>query len=772
MNEEDNMKNSSFRYSMTIVIFLLFGSNCNNSHSDINESLNQSTSWDAEEIYLTTRPQLGPTWIVDLHGTSSAERLFMRSLQGIVNRNTARLYLVNSDNQFFGEGEQFWIDEYERRGWVDLKGQLSIEEALDQFAPDIDGFVVASEEEPWSIHVAAVLAMLKNAVVAPDVVADRLRQSGWMELDDTRGRWSDALTAFQNTVDTYKDQLAYPGIALLRPTENLWDFVIQQEIMPLFTRPKHETWEGVAAIIDDYPPRHILYGYVSDDTVEEEIAVERASSSGKYLVPTHEVSNLSFHVAVMAQSPIKPLHKTVPETVEPCDSSKVNVAIAITDGDNLQVPILQYPQSLYWNTPERGTLPLGWSMGMGLSTLAPGIWEYYRSTIREQDEIVALMGIAYVHAASLPDPTQYFENTFAAMSHNGVHVLWSLDSSLTITDNPLWQTLKSAAGSDILDGVLVGYGPSIDKAFRRNSGTPVLITQNGYSDDASDIKTRIEEIMALEPDQRSPVNFLMATNWDTRPKDFYETLKPLAEQGVRFLTPAQALACMPNIEGKARSAVENEAPPGQCIPAGYLEQFGSTILSAPTLAEVNKPITLKLTPTVEATLNSGHRITYSTLIDIDVSGFARHFLENRVLPVIEGYGLSNEFAEEAWVKFMASNVLISIPIPENTTKERMISQESSGINASIDFNDNNINMTLDTFTADSREGNPRVHLTVVWSVQLDDSAPTTPIILGPESATMDFALTVGIGAEDGTLVGGVQGAMKCKGTEDLAKTSL
>ena len=522
------------------------------------------TSWDAEETFLTRRPSLGQAYVVDLAGTSTAEQLCLRTLQGTVNRTQARLYLVNSDNPQWGEGEQLWIDEYERRGWVEVAGQLSMAEALAHFATEVDGYVAATEAEPWTIHAATVIATLSNGVVAPDAVADRLREAGWREVDDVRGRWPDALSAYQAMVDAHRDRLAYPGVALLRHTENLWDFLVQQEILPMFTRPKHDTWDGVAEILDSYPGGHILYGYVSDDTVEEEIAVERASTSGKYLVPTEQVSNLSFHVAVQANAPLLPVREQC-EAVPNYDPTAVNVAICISDGDNLLVPIQQYPRSDFWSTPERGKLPLGWSMGVSLSTLAPGIWEVYRSTIRPSDEIVSIMGIAYVHASALPDPGKYYADTFASMADMGLHTLWSLDSSLTITDDPLWETLETAPHRDALHGVVVGYGPSIDQAFRRETGTPVLITENGYSEDAARLKERIEALMAMDPAERSPVNFFMATNWNASAESLYETLKPLADRGVRFLTPAQALACMPQIEGIARRSVEGEAPPGMCM---------------------------------------------------------------------------------------------------------------------------------------------------------------------------------------------------------------
>ena len=140
------------------------------------ESSGRNTSWEAEETFLTKRPDLGTAWIVDLKGTSTAERLFMRTLQGTINRTEARLYLVNSDNAQFVEAERFWIEEYERRGWINVGGYLSITEAVEKYGSEVAGFVVATEAEPWTIHAATVIATLQNGVVAPDAVADQLRE--------------------------------------------------------------------------------------------------------------------------------------------------------------------------------------------------------------------------------------------------------------------------------------------------------------------------------------------------------------------------------------------------------------------------------------------------------------------------------------------------------------------------------------------------------------------------------------------------------------------
>ncbi len=735
-------------------------------------SAGQDASQKLEKTFLARRPGLGTAWIADLKAMSTAEKLFMRTFQGAINRTQARLYLIDSDHAGSAEAERFWIEEYERRGWIEVGGTLDYPGVLAKFGSEVAGFVAASEAQPWTIHAATVVATLRNGVVAPDAVAGQLRGAGWRQLDDMRGRWSDAGSAYQATVEAHGAQLAYPGLAILRHTQKLWDFVVQQEIMPVYTRPKHDTWADVAAIMDAYPGGQALYGYVSDDGIEEGIAVERASASGKYLVPTDGVSNLSFHVAVQPESRAVPVVRESDAAPAPCSASQVNVVIAISDGDNLGVPILQYPQSTFWNTEARGSLPLGWSMGVSLSVLAPGIWEFYRSTAGPNDEIVSLMGIAYVHASALPDPEAYYRDTFSVMGAAGIHTLWSLDSSLAITDDPLWQVLEGAPGREALHGVVVGYGPGGDKAFRRDTGTPVMITQNGYSEDAARIRRRIEALMARDPGERAPVNFLMATNWNTSARDLYQELRPLVDRGVRFLTPSQALACMPAVKGLARSVIDADASPGTCLPTGPLERLGSPVLSVPTLAEVGKPIPIPVSVAVEATkaIRPGGIITYLATLRIDADRLARDFLKERVLPLLESHDLSQEFARHAWVKLVASDIRVALPLPKATRRAEIASTASSGAPASAVLDDDSLLITLDTFTSDSRTGSPLVDVSVSFTATHDAGDESTKLTLAAESVRFGFVLTLGFGDEAGPFAGGVSGTMAGRGAADLAKT--
>jgi hypothetical protein len=418
-------------------------------------------------------------------------------------------------------------------------------------------------------------------------------------------------------------------------------------------------------------------------------------------------------------------------------------------------------------------------MGLGLTVVAPGIWEFYRTTTTPRDEIVSLMGIAYTNASFLPDETKsvYYDYSFAAMRDLDIHTMWSLDSSLTITDDPLWTNIEKSPLKEVLDGILVGYGPSIDKAFVRDTGMPVLISQNGYMDNANDVKKKIEAIMALNPAQRSPINFLFVTNWSTTAESYYDVLSPLVERGVRFLTPREALACMPPIEGIAKTKPTIEPAPGECRPTGTLKRFGSDSLSAPTLAEINKPLSIPLTPKVDATAEifPGGIIKYDALLEIDINSFIYDFYANRVIPVMIAYGLEPYFLEYAWTKFIASNIVLTLNMPEGTAHGEILDIQANNINASAKFEGNKLLITLENFIADVRllsENPPLPEITISWTIKHDENVPLKTIVLEAEHSLLDFVLTVGVGEEEGPMVGAVGGAMKCSGADTLAETDI
>ncbi len=128
--------------------------------------------------------------VVDLLRAPGDLRLLMASLQGVVNREEPRLYLLEPAE----EGARTWL--------ADLK--LPTEMHADPFAlvekyrSSVRGLVVYDPEMPDSVNVATTLAGLKDALVASPEIAGRLGAGagGIPVLDDLRGRFESRLEAY------------------------------------------------------------------------------------------------------------------------------------------------------------------------------------------------------------------------------------------------------------------------------------------------------------------------------------------------------------------------------------------------------------------------------------------------------------------------------------------------------------------------------------------------------------------------------------------------
>jgi len=120
------------------------------------------------------------------------------------------------------------------------------------------------------------------------------------------------------------------------------------------------------------------------------------------------------------------------------------------------------------------------------------------------------------------------------------------------------------------------------------------------------------------------------------------------------------------------------------------------------------------------------------------------------------------------MKLAASGIRVDLPIPGASEGGDVLPVEASGIEASAAFVDGSLRVTLDSFVSDSRTAHPSLRVSVRFPFRLPAGTTAGPgkIRLGPARVAFAFALTIGIGEEDGPLVGGVKGRME--GTSDPA----
>ena len=489
--------------------------------------------------YVRVRPDVGPTTTVGIGGLSRGGRTLLASLQGLVNRTEARLYVLDRAT------DPYWIDHYVDEGLVTLAGHTDLTGALDRFASEASGYVLVSEAEPWTLNAGISIASVHGALVATTEHQAALESRGLTLVEDLRGRWPDAPTAYEGLVADYRDQLPYPGVAVLRPTDRAHDFAYQQGMAVLFTRPAQPDWDRMKALITSFPGGHAVYGYLADDGLEEGVSVATLSANGQFLIPSDTTSNLSYHLAVGKDLPRVEARPPDLGEVEPCTTDTVNVVIAISDGDNMVLPFSRYMESAYWRDPDRGQLPLGWSVGPGLAVLGPAMWDHYASTASPNDELVPMIGYGYAWAGAMPDPLDFYETTFALDDALGMTSFWSFSAGTELADSPQWSIIDEAAGDGPPTGVLVGYGGGAAPVYHSPAGRPAFASFSFYPATPTDIERTIRAFLEASPADRPAVAFFSASVWNNTAAELTDRLAPLAEEGVRFLTPNQAAACAP-----------------------------------------------------------------------------------------------------------------------------------------------------------------------------------------------------------------------------------
>ena len=114
---------------------------------------------------------------------------------------------------------------------------------------------------------------------------------------------------------------------------------------------------------------------------------------------------------------------------------------------------------------------------------------------------------------------------------------------------------------------------------------------------------------------------------------------------------------------------------------------------------------------------------------------------------------------------------MDLPLPQATRSVQVLGSKCSGIQVAAEFADHSLFITLDTFTSDSRVASQPAQVSVSFSA-VHDGRDASKLEMAPESVTLDFVLTVGIGDEDGPLVGGVSGSMVGRGAKNLAETAV
>ncbi len=429
-------------------------------------------------------------------------RLTLNCLQGLVNRNQPRLYLVTD------RYDELWLSWLKERGDIDSIEWLEVGQVFARFLPEVRVMYVTDPSVPASVNVATMLAAVHGGLVAtprtaaqydlPMGIAPDSEKSG---IDLRTFRWKKNVDAYRWAFRAFGDQLSQRAVAILDPAEpGLRDYLVQFKIPILWlsspddaaTSPKasfDEEQDFIRETLMKWPPNIPCMGWPQNGQgpekgVGELPGVLLASQCAKFEVcsafdgysPT--VSNLSVHSGTQAV-----LKQKTPASVK-LDHNKIYYAFTRSDGDGLNF-LRHYYRKLF-DDPSHGAVPIGWQIGPTAADLMPDILDYYYRHAKASDCFMnALSGVGYIHEDSYAEnyPVEKRAQIFDEFVKLSATYRSAIDATTLCTFAEMQpERLGQLAGMEGIRAVFANYGRThlteSDNFTTKVAGKPVFRALN------------------------------------------------------------------------------------------------------------------------------------------------------------------------------------------------------------------------------------------------------------------------------------------------------
>jgi hypothetical protein len=344
-------------------------------------------------------------WIGVQQNGSSAEMYLFASLKGIVNRVQPRLFSYEGDA--FAEGQYTWLQSL-GLNWTESSNKWDL---ISKYRSEIAGLIVYDPAQIHTVNLATMLAKDKKALIVSPLLLSRLTAAPYNLpiLLDLRGQFSSKLQVYQTLYNTYWPNLDHRVLIGLNPDVHkaaLREYAVAVGAAVIWLDPDVA---GESELLNNFlgsmPAGSNFMGWWP----EEAPGVQRASQYGIATIASDWATNLTVHSGMPRTVTPKPM------PAKPALQNKLYVAFILSDGDNLQY--VEHLMRKLWNNPDRGAVPIGWTLSPAMLDAMPGALNYYSQSATNNDNLISgPSGYGYAYPNSWPN--QSLLNQFAAKTED------------------------------------------------------------------------------------------------------------------------------------------------------------------------------------------------------------------------------------------------------------------------------------------------------------------------------------------------------------------
>ena len=434
------------------------------------------------------------------------EKAMLISLQGLANRDEARLYIVHPPD-FQWEITEPLYDFYKRKHDIEFKEISTTDEALQLFKKHAKGYVVWDKEIGTTSNVAFTIAGLEDAVVVTEDLIPIVEKHGLKLIDDLRGRYTGQTHAeiYADAIERYWDQCNRDRIMLMgghrgrtmQPAIADWGIREKMFFHELSADP--EEADEVAlnrSLLEDLNVGATVFGWHPYGKDTEEQSTMLLSSYGIKMEGLHNLPNLSYNCQFEFTEGFKFTNNHQVALDAKLEAEK-KVYMSFVQSDSIGIGV--------WTKPGRGKLPFAWQVTMNWTKFSPAALEYFHESATPNDYFIGgLSGPGYMYPNNIPKDRfpVLMDEAKELMAVLDEHVMEIMDNSVAdgnVGTVDLWKETADAyykAFPDVI-GFINGYGPARTRDLR---GDQPMISYDYYIDPKrprEEVTADLNELIAL-----------------------------------------------------------------------------------------------------------------------------------------------------------------------------------------------------------------------------------------------------------------------------------
>lgn len=414
-------------------------------------------TWPADQL-LPSFPASAPTQdFIYLRDNPVEEKYLFSSLKGIVNMTQPRIFVYDGDA--FAEGPFTWLQSL-GLNWVEYSDNWTL---ITKYRDEINGLIVYDPAQIHTVNLATALARDKKAIIASPSLLSTLQSPPYNlpVLVDLRGQFTSKLQVYQTLFDTYWPTMDHRLLIGLDPEvhhASLREYAVAIGAATVWLNPDIEgESELLNSFLASMPPGANYMGWWPS----EGPGVSRVSAYGITTIASDFSTNLTVHSGMPRTINVKPIPP------KPKLQNKIYVAFILSDGDNLQY--VEHLMRKLWNNPDRGNVPMGWTLSPAMVDAMPGALNYFYQSSTQNDNLISgPSGYGYTYPNEWPNQDQL--NQFAARTEEyneraGFRVI------------TVWNGINGGI-SQTSGETFATYAPSLLGLTGQNTGGPLSIYNN------------------------------------------------------------------------------------------------------------------------------------------------------------------------------------------------------------------------------------------------------------------------------------------------------